>query len=315
MPRHLADRPEKMTKHLELPWTFFPKCCVLSASTARSSSISKSRRHGRFCQSADLGRARARDARSEKLIPFHFVMEGSAWLQTDVPGYASIALGKGDIVLLPRGDAHFIGSEPTGRVQANMARYRRPDDGELPFRVTDIGGTEGPAARIVCGYFGCDAGPFNPLIDALPPVTHIRPHPWQDCVAATFISAALNERNSSRPGGEAIFARLSELMLLHAIRIHIATLPEESDGWLSGLRDPQIGKVLQLIHSDPGRDWTLREPRRRRRHVALRPRRTLHPPGQASANAIPGPLAHAAGDARLDAAQHHHRRRRRRSGL
>jgi AraC-like DNA-binding protein len=194
---------------------------------------------------------------AESLIPFHFVMAGTAWLQTDLPGYATIALGEGDIVLLPRGHAHFIGSDRVRRVEPNLAHYRRPDDEELPFRVGDIGGAEGPGARIVCGYFGCDAGPFNPLLDALPPVTHIRPHSWHECLAATFISAALNERNASRPGREAILARLSELMLLQAIRIHIATLPEESEGWLSGLRDPQIGRVLQLIHAEPGRDWTL----------------------------------------------------------
>src|SRR5690242_15792065 len=32
---------------------------------------------------------------SENLIPFHFVMEGNAWLQTDLPGFSSIPLGKG----------------------------------------------------------------------------------------------------------------------------------------------------------------------------------------------------------------------------
>jgi AraC-like DNA-binding protein len=31
----------------------------------------------------------------------------------------------------------------------------------------------------------------------------------------------------------------------------------ESRGWLSGLRDPQIGHALRLIHGQPAQDWTL----------------------------------------------------------
>lgn len=194
---------------------------------------------------------------SDHVIPFHFVMEGSAWLQTDIAGTQPILLSQGDIILLPRGDAHFLGSDPATRVQPNMAHYHRPTNQELPFRVSDIGGASGPKARIVCGYFGWDAGPFNPLLDALPPVTHVKSHPWHDCVATTFITAALNEGSADRPGREAVLAQLSELMLVQAIRVHIDRLPPGSDGWLSGLRDPLVGRALQLIHAEPSRDWTL----------------------------------------------------------
>jgi len=41
------------------------------------------------------------------------------------------------------------------------------------------------------------------------------------------------------------------------LRHHIDTLPEDAQGWLSGLRDERIGRVLALIHADPEADWTL----------------------------------------------------------
>jgi AraC-like DNA-binding protein len=194
---------------------------------------------------------------SEHVIPFHFMMEGEAWLQTDLSGSERIHLQQGDVILMPRGDAHYLGSDPAQRVEPDMDHYRRPTDQELPFRISEVGSSDGRKARIVCGYFGCDAGPFNPLVEALPRLMHVKSHPSHDCVAAIFITAALNEKKSGRPGGEAILARLSELMLVQAIRVHIDGLPPGSEGWLSGLRDPLVGKVLQLIHGEPGRDWSI----------------------------------------------------------
>jgi AraC-like DNA-binding protein len=37
------------------------------------------------------------------------------------------------------------------------------------------------------------------------------------------------------------------------------SLPPAQTGWLSGLRDPHIGKCLSLMHADPTHDWTVAE--------------------------------------------------------
>jgi AraC-like DNA-binding protein len=193
---------------------------------------------------------------AEHVIPFHFMMSGTAWLQTDDPSTGPVKVEAGDIVLIPRGDAHCMGSDCSTRVAPNMDYYFRPADQQLPFRVSDIGGG-GEPARIVCGYFGCDATPFNPLLEALPRTTIIRAGTNCSSLAWTFIAAALTEGEHARAGGETILAKLSELMLVQAIRMYIDCLPDGADGWLSGLRDPLVSKVLQLIHADPARDWTL----------------------------------------------------------
>jgi AraC-like DNA-binding protein len=41
------------------------------------------------------------------------------------------------------------------------------------------------------------------------------------------------------------------------IRRYVETLPAESRGWLSGLRDPQVGEALRLIHARPAESWTV----------------------------------------------------------
>lgn len=40
------------------------------------------------------------------------------------------------------------------------------------------------------------------------------------------------------------------------MRNHLDTLPPAQTGWLAGLRDPQIGRALALLHGDPARPWT-----------------------------------------------------------
>jgi AraC-like DNA-binding protein len=68
---------------------------------------------------------------------------------------------------------------------------------------------------------------------------------------------ALLEGVSGRAGAETILAKLSELMFVEVVRCHVETLPAGSRGWLSGLRDPPVGKALSLIHGRPAEDWTL----------------------------------------------------------
>lgn len=60
-------------------------------------------------------------------------------------------------------------------------------------------------------------------------------------------------------GGATVIAKLSELMFVEAVRRYVATLPEESTGWLAGLRDPAIGKALALMHTQVARQWTADE--------------------------------------------------------
>jgi AraC-like DNA-binding protein len=54
-----------------------------------------------------------------------------------------------------------------------------------------------------------------------------------------------------------VLAKLAELLFVQVIRQYVDELPADSRGWLSGLRDPQTGHALQLIHGQPAADWTI----------------------------------------------------------
>src|SRR4029079_4119534 len=62
-----------------------------------------------------------------------------------------------------------------------------------------------------------------------------------------------------RPGAEALLERLSEMMFVDAIRRHVEQLPEQSTGWLAGLRDRFVGRALALLHDRPAAAWTVEE--------------------------------------------------------
>jgi AraC-like DNA-binding protein len=116
----------------------------------------------------------------------------------------------------------------------------------------------GVDATIVCGFLGCDVQPFNPLIEALPRMLHLRAN-GDDAWIAQFAKQAILESRAQRPGGEAMLARMSEMMFVDAVRRYADALPEQSAGWLAGLRDRFVGKALALVHERPAHDWTIDE--------------------------------------------------------
>ena len=117
-------------------------------------------------------------------------------------------------------------------------------------------------ATLVCGFLGCDLRPFNPLIETLPRLMHLRAEEGQDWVAQ-YMRQVVAESKHKRLGGEAMLERMSEMMFIDAVRRYIEALPETSRGWLAGLRDRFVGRVLALMHDAPADAWTVDELGRR----------------------------------------------------
>jgi AraC-like DNA-binding protein len=194
---------------------------------------------------------------AEHVISFHAVMSGSCWAGLGDESAPSVRLNAGDVVVFPRGAANVMSSSPGARGTPNpVAMYYRPIDRNLPFELIHGGGGE-ERTRFICGYLGCDARPFNPLLAALPDMLCAHKPSQGNGWVTDLFRVALLEGVSGRAGAETILAKLSELMFVEVVRCHVETLPAGSRGWLSGLRDPPVGKALSLIHGRPAEDWTL----------------------------------------------------------
>jgi AraC-like DNA-binding protein len=62
---------------------------------------------------------------------------------------------------------------------------------------------------------------------------------------------------SGEPGFETIVSRLADILVVQAVRAHLAQSGGGCKGWLRALVDPQIGRALSLIHEKPEDDWTV----------------------------------------------------------
>jgi transcriptional regulator GlxA family with amidase domain len=46
-------------------------------------------------------------------------------------------------------------------------------------------------------------------------------------------------------------------LFVETLRRYIALLPQQQTGWLAGVRDPEVGKALALLHRNPAAPWTI----------------------------------------------------------
>jgi AraC-like DNA-binding protein len=190
----------------------------------------------------------------DHVIEFHVVASGECW--GGVVGGEAARLGVGDVIVFPHGDAHVLSSAPGMRGVPDPDTYPRAGTSRLPIAMR-IGGSGPERAEVICGFFGCDASPFNPLLTALPRMIHLPRDPRQDGVVDAFIRLALSESMAEQAGGGCVLARLSELLFVDVVRRYVATLPAEQIGWLSGLRDDGVGRALGKLHDRPEQDWSL----------------------------------------------------------
>jgi AraC-like DNA-binding protein len=189
---------------------------------------------------------------AEHLISYHIVTRGACW--GGLVGETPVRLAAGDVIVFPHGDAHVMSSAPGMRGTPDLGLYRLPKDGPRPFTLS-MGSTDPDRIRIVCGFLGCDARPFNPLLAALPRVMKVTDRAGG--ALGAFAQIAVAESNEPRIGRESVLGRLSELMFVDVVRRYLETLPADRTGWLAGLREPFVGRALAALHRSPGRDWTL----------------------------------------------------------
>ena len=191
---------------------------------------------------------------AEHVIDYHLVTRGSCW--GGLVGEPPVRLDAGDIIVFPQGDAHTMASAPGMRGNPELGVRSLQGQSQLPVALTILGGgTE--RAELVCGFLGCDARPFNPLLAALPRVIHLRAMTEGDSVLRQLVSLAVAESSTPKSGGECLLSKVSELLFVEVVRRYVAALPPEKIGWFAGLRDESIGRALHKLHERPAHPWSL----------------------------------------------------------
>jgi AraC-like DNA-binding protein len=198
--------------------------------------------------------------RAQHVVSYHVVSQGACWCES--PGHAPMRLEAGDVLVVPHGHAYQLASAcglRTGwSLDDALAWFRAMAGGRLPFVVTEGGG--GPERlQLVCGFLGCDALPFNPVLTTLPALVKVRVHGDSGNRLNALLEFAVAESTGARPGSRSVLLRIAELVFVEVLRSYLTTASQDGASWLGGLRDPIVGRALARLHDQPARAWTLPE--------------------------------------------------------
>ncbi len=183
-----------------------------------------------------------------RVILFHVVARGRCFvaLEDGEPHWAE----NGDVIVLPYGDHHTMGGvEPSEIVDIDELMPPLPWS-ELPVIRHGQGGDH---TDVVCGYLHSEDPLFDPALRALPPVFVVRP----EGAAADWVDASIKFALAGGP--EPAPVRISELLLLEVLRLHLATAPAVERGRVAALHDPVLAPAMAALHADPSRKWTVPE--------------------------------------------------------
>lgn len=184
-------------------------------------------------------------------VVFYAVQGETCWLSLDTG--EDFELIDGSICILPHGHAHSLRSDLN--TQASPIRHLRPQG---YHGLMQYGGTEGPCTRVHLGRFRLEHTTGSPLWAALPSVIHVRlseTPTWLDTLFAWF-QEELTQLDS---GYASVCSRIGELLIIQSIRIYVDNLAEDAPTFLGAMRDPQLLRVLNLMHDHIDEQWTLQK--------------------------------------------------------
>lgn len=193
-------------------------------------------------------------ARPKHVIIFHLVTKGRGYVRLEEDG-RTVPLEAGDIVILPHGHPHLMGNGPPVPPIDSAQQLRKI---LAEGRMLSQHGGGGELTKLVCGYLTCDPQLSPVFLAGLPVIVkvNIRDNPSGQWLEDTF-RWSVDHAEASAPGSAAVVAKLSEVLFVETLRRYIARLPDSQTGWLAGVRDPDVGKALALLHKLPARAWTI----------------------------------------------------------
>src|SRR5271165_5890416 len=184
-------------------------------------------------------------------IKCYALVSGQCWLSVEgVPDPVHIEAG--DCFLLPRGRPFRLASDLTLTPVDFRTIRSMAGDG----RIGKFNG--GGDCFIVGGHFVLGGNHAGILLEVLPPIVHIRKE--SDKAAMLWsLERMMQELREPQPGGFLVAQHLAYMMLVQALRLHLAEGLKGGVGWLFALADKQMSAAINSMHNEPAHRWTLQE--------------------------------------------------------
>jgi AraC-like DNA-binding protein len=179
------------------------------------------------------------------------VVSGQCWLL--VEGVTEpTTLRAGDCFLLPRGKPFRLASNldlPPHNASSVFGGARK---GSVAIH------NGGGDFSLVSNRFALSGNHAEVLLRMLPSVVHIRDIADQATLRWS-IEKMMQELREPQPGSCLIIEHLAHMILVQALRLHLAKGAKAGVGWLFALADKQMSAAMNAMHADPAYRWTLQE--------------------------------------------------------
>jgi AraC-like DNA-binding protein len=184
-------------------------------------------------------------------IKCYALVSGECWLQ--VEGVVEpVNVKPGDCFLLPSGRPFCLASDLSLTPVDASTLFRLPMNGVI--RAINGGGD----CFGVGGHFAFSGKHAEILLGVLPPIVHIRKE--SDRAAMRWsLERLMLELREPQPGGILVAQQLAYMMLVQALRLHLAEGLSGGVGWLFALADKQMSVAMSAMHDDPAHRWTIQE--------------------------------------------------------
>jgi len=186
-------------------------------------------------------------------IKCYAVVSGQCWLSVE---------GIPEPILLTAGDCYLLPPGPPFRLATDLSIT--PVDFHVLLALRQSGrevsvssaGNEGEGCYLVGGHFILAGSHADLLLSSLAPIVHIRKE--SDKAAMRWSLERMKEEvRDPQPGGSLIAQQLAYMMLVQALRLHLAQGANGAVGWIFALADKQMGAAIRAMHDAPGQRWTL----------------------------------------------------------
>jgi AraC-like DNA-binding protein len=184
-------------------------------------------------------------------VKCYAIVSGQCWLSLEgVPD--PVRLGTGDCFLLPGGRPFHLTSDLALTPVDFQKMFQLPLSGSIATW-NDGGDCSG-----VGGHFTFTGKHASILLGLLPPIVHIQKE--SDKAAMRWsLNRMMEELRDQQPGGSLVAQQFAYMMLIQALRLHLAEGLSGGIGWLFALADQQMSAAINAMHEAPARRWTLQE--------------------------------------------------------
>ena len=185
-------------------------------------------------------------------LMFHIVTDGECWLTGSESGRQHLKAG--DFALIPHGRGHLLQSSLEAPAQ-NI--FDLPRALVSPrYELLECGGG-GAETRLICGAVSVDDPAAVGLIEALPETILMKTETSENQWLVGLVRLMMIEAREMRPGGDTVITRVSDILVVQAIRNWLERDPLARTGWLGALRDREVGRAIALIHRYPTKPWSV----------------------------------------------------------